>query len=81
VTTTEAPPVQEWRQLDRNTMPVTAVWIAGILAGISIPILIGVLNNGLTLVSVDSYYQQLARGGVFVLAVVMGAIAERRRAR
>lgn len=45
MTTTEAPPVQEWRQLDRNTMPVTAVWIAGILAGISIPILIGVLNN------------------------------------
>lgn len=45
MTTTEAPPVEEWRQLDRNTMPVTAVWIAGILAGISIPILIGVRNN------------------------------------
>lgn len=48
------------------------------LAGV---LVIGVLNNGLTLVSVNSYYQQLARGGVFVLAVVMGAIAERRRAR
>lgn len=45
MTTTEAPPVEEWRQLDRNTMPVTAVWIGGILAGISVPILIGVVNN------------------------------------
>jgi ribose/xylose/arabinose/galactoside ABC-type transport system permease subunit len=48
------------------------------LAGI---LVIGVLNNGLTLLSVESYYQQLARGAVFVLAVVLGAIAERRRAR
>ena len=48
------------------------------LAGV---LVIGILNNGLTLLSVDTYYQQLARGGVFVLAVVLGAIAERRRAR
>lgn len=48
------------------------------LAGV---LLIGVLNNGLTLLSVSSYYQQLARGAVFVLAVVLGATAERRRAR
>lgn len=48
------------------------------LAGV---LVIGVLNNGLTLMSVESYYQQLARGVVFVLAVVMGAIAERRRTR
>lgn len=48
------------------------------LAGV---LVIGVLNNGLTLLSVNSYYQQLARGGVFVLAVVLGAVAERRRAR
>ena len=45
MTTTQAPPVHEWRQLDRNTMPVTAVWIGGILSGIAIPIIIGVLNN------------------------------------
>lgn len=45
MTTAEAPPVEEWRQLDRNTVPVTAVWTGGILAGISVPILIGVLNN------------------------------------
>jgi ribose transport system permease protein len=48
------------------------------LAGV---LVIGVLNNGLTLMSVSSYYQQLARGAVFVLAVVLGAIGERRRAR
>ena len=48
------------------------------LAGV---LVIGVLNNGLTLLSVDSYYQQLARGAAFVLAVVLGAVGERRRAR
>jgi ribose/xylose/arabinose/galactoside ABC-type transport system permease subunit len=48
------------------------------LAGV---LVIGVLNNGLTLMSVNSYYQQLARGAVFVLAVVLGVIGERRRAR
>ncbi|SEG81927.1 ribose transport system permease protein [Actinacidiphila yanglinensis] len=48
------------------------------LAGV---LVIGVLNNGLTLMSVNSYYQQLARGAVFVLAVVLGAVGERRRAR
>jgi ribose/xylose/arabinose/galactoside ABC-type transport system permease subunit len=48
------------------------------LAGV---LVIGVLNNGLTLLSVDTYYQQLARGAVFVLAVILGAMSERRRAR
>jgi ribose/xylose/arabinose/galactoside ABC-type transport system permease subunit len=48
------------------------------LAGVFV---IGILNNGLTLLSVDTYYQQLARGGVFVLAVVLSAISDRRRAR
>ena len=48
------------------------------LAGV---LVIGILNNGLTLLSVDTYYQQLARGIVFVLAVVLAAISEQRRAR
>jgi ribose transport system permease protein len=48
------------------------------LAGV---LVIGILNNGLILLNVSSYYQQLAQGGVFVLAVVLAAIAERRRAR
>jgi ribose transport system permease protein len=44
-------------------------------------LIIGVLNNGLTLLSVDSYVQDTARGAVFVLAVVLGAIATKRSAR
>ncbi len=48
------------------------------LAGV---LLIGILNNGLTLLSVNTYYQQLARGSVFVLAVVLAATSERRKAR
>ena len=48
------------------------------LAGV---VLIGVLNNGLTLLSVDAYVQATVRGAVFVLAVVLGAIAAKRRSR
>lgn len=48
------------------------------LAGV---VLIGVLNNGLTLLSVDSYIQATVRGAVFVLAVVLGALAFKRRLR
>ncbi len=48
------------------------------LAGV---VLVGVLTNGLILIDVDAYYQYLARGLVFLLAVVMGAIGVRRAAR
>lgn len=48
------------------------------LAGV---LLIGVLNNGLTLLSVDTYVQSTVRGAVFLLAVVLGAIAMKRAAR
>lgn len=48
------------------------------LAGV---LLIGVLNNGLTLLSVDTYVQSTVRGAVFLLAVVLGAIAMKRVAR
>jgi ribose transport system permease protein len=48
------------------------------LAGV---LLVGVLTNGLILLDVDSYYQNVARGGVFLLAVVLGAIAAKRRER
>jgi ribose/xylose/arabinose/galactoside ABC-type transport system permease subunit len=44
-------------------------------------LIIGVINDGLTLLSVGAYYQQLAQGVIFVLAVVLGAIGERRRSR
>lgn len=48
------------------------------LAGV---VLIGVLGNGLTLLDVDSYVQATIRGAVFVLAVVLGALAVKRRSR
>ncbi|SDU51819.1 ABC transporter permease [Jiangella alkaliphila] len=48
------------------------------LAGV---LLIGVLNNGLTLLSVDTYVQATVRGAVFLLAVVLGAIAAKRMTR
>lgn len=48
------------------------------LAGV---VLIGVLNTGLTLLAVDSYIQATVRGAVFVLAVVLGALALKRRSR
>ncbi len=41
-------------------------------------VLIGVLNNGLTLLSVDANIQATVRGAVFILAVVLGAIAAKR---
>ena len=44
-------------------------------------LIIGALNNGLTLLSVDSYVQDTARGASCVLAVVLGAIATKRSAR
>ena len=48
------------------------------LAGV---VLIGVLTNGQTLLDVDVYLQELIKGAVFVLAVVMSSLDERRRRR
>jgi len=44
-------------------------------------VLVGVLLNGLVLLGVDAYYQYLARGVVFVLAVVLAALATRKASR
>ncbi|WP_136709006.1 ABC transporter permease [Agromyces sp. H66] len=44
-------------------------------------LIIGVLANGLVLLGVQSYYQQLVNGAVLVLAVVMEAIRRKRRSR
>lgn len=44
-------------------------------------LIIGVLANGLVLLGVQSYYQQLINGAVLVLAVVMEAIRRKRHAR
>jgi inositol transport system permease protein len=42
--------------------------IGGTLAG---ALLMGVINNGLDLVNVPSYYQQIAKGAIIVGAVVL----------
>ena len=52
--------------------------IEATLAGV---LLVGVLENGLTLRNVDGFYQILIRGLVLVLAVILGAYGQKRRAR
>jgi ribose transport system permease protein len=44
-------------------------------------LLVAVLQNGLVLRNLDSYVQHLATGIVFLLAVVLGSIAKKRKAR
>lgn len=43
-------------------------WIFGTLVG---ALIIGVLNNGLNLLDVSSFYQQVVKGGVILLAVIL----------
>ncbi|NSL51428.1 ABC transporter permease [Calidifontibacillus erzurumensis] len=43
-------------------------WIFGTLIG---ALIIGVLNNGLNLLNVSSFYQQVIKGGVILLAVLL----------
>ncbi|WP_409300061.1 ABC transporter permease subunit [Peribacillus sp. SCS-155] len=43
-------------------------WIFGTLVG---ALIIGVLNNGLNLLNVSSFYQQVVKGGVILLAVML----------
>ncbi len=42
-------------------------------------LIIGVLSNGLTLLSIDSYWQQVIKGSVLVLAVLFDAKIRARR--
>jgi ribose transport system permease protein len=41
--------------------------------------IIGVLSNGLNLMGVPSYYQQVIKGAVFILAVMLDLFSKRRR--
>jgi len=50
--------------------------IGGTLVGAFI---IGVLSNGLNLLGVPSYYQQVIKGVVFILAVMLDLLTKRRR--
>ena len=43
-------------------------WIVGTLVG---ALLIGVLNNGLNLIGVSAFYQQIAKGSVILMAVLL----------
>ncbi|SEA72975.1 ribose transport system permease protein [Thalassobacillus cyri] len=43
-------------------------WLVGTLVG---ALIIGVLNNGLNLLNVSSFYQQVVKGGVILLAVLL----------
>ncbi|KIL49561.1 ABC transporter permease subunit [Jeotgalibacillus soli] len=43
-------------------------WIFGTFIGV---LIIGVLNNGLNLLNVSSFYQQVVKGGVILLAVIL----------
>lgn len=52
--------------------------IGGTLLGV---LVLGVVNNGLSILQVDSFYQYLARGGVLVIAVVLDEMNTRRRNR
>lgn len=42
---------------------------------------IGLLGNGMTLLNVNAYLQDVARGGIILLAVVFGALQQRRGGR
>jgi len=50
--------------------------IGGTVAGAFI---IGILSNGLNLMGISSYYQQVIKGVVFILAVVLDLLTKRRK--
>jgi hypothetical protein len=55
---------------------LTVSLICEVLAEIGVMIL-GTLNNGLTLLSVNAYYQEIVRGLVLLLAVALDQIRKR----
>jgi simple sugar transport system permease protein len=51
--------------------------VVGTVLGV---LFIGLLGNGMTLLNVNTYLQDVARGGIILLAVVFGALQQRRSA-
>ncbi|TDE09952.1 ribose ABC transporter permease [Jiangella asiatica] len=52
--------------------------IGGTVLGV---LVLGVLNNGLTILAIDSFYQYVARGGVLLVAVALDQAGQARRER
>jgi ribose/xylose/arabinose/galactoside ABC-type transport system permease subunit len=50
--------------------------IIGVLIGVLIT---GVLSNGMILIDVSEYYQQITKGLVLLIAVVFDTLAKRKR--
>ena len=52
---------------------VGAVWrtVIGVL-------MLGLITNGFNILGVEDFYQDIVRGGLIVVAVALGALAERR---
>jgi ribose transport system permease protein len=48
--------------------------VFGTLLGV---LILGVLNNGLTQMQIDSYIQQILTGGIIVLAVTLSSLSRR----
>ena len=53
--------------------------VGGIGGAVVGAFIIGVLSNGLNLMGVPSYYQQVIKGAVFILAVMLDLFTKRRR--
>ena len=60
-----------WRQLHRRTVPVTALTVAGIAAGIAAPFVFGFVGGGKSALTVLSI-----AGGAVLLVTVLGALAD-----
>ena len=52
---------------------VGSVWrtVIGVL-------MLGLITNGFNILGVEDFYQDIVRGGLIVVAVALGALAERR---
>jgi putative xylitol transport system permease protein len=51
----------------------------GVIGTLFGALLIGVINNGLNLLGVSSYYQQIAKGLIIVLAVLIDVARKQQR--